>query len=155
MNELKACYISGRDTSNDARVSIDHKVPLVTEISIIKLKRDEKKRRPFVSLTGLKSTNAVTLITRSRRQNNWVLINNVLPQVPVNIGINITSGINEGEDGKLVTEKMANPGAKRKQIKLERREDPKVVASQFKKRETFIKKGQLENYIKDELNIEI
>ena len=127
----------------------------MTEISIIKLKRDKKNRRPFVSLTGLKSTNAVTLITRSRRQNNWVLINNVLPQVPVNRGINITSGINEGEDGKLVTEKMANPGAKRKQIKLERREDPKVVASQFKKRETFIKKGQLENYIKDELNIEI
>ena len=104
----------------------------------------------------MKSTNAVTLITRSRIQSNWVLINNVLPQVPVNRGINITLDIRDGENGKLVSEDMANPGKKRKQLRTESIDnDPKVVASQFKKRQNFIKKGELKNYIKNELNIVI
>ena len=155
MDELKTCYISGRDKSNDAKVSIDHKEPLVTEFSTINLKKDDKERRPYVKLTRLKSTNAVSLITRNRNQSNWVLINNVLPHVPVNRGTNLTSDICEGENGKLVTEKMANPGAKKKQIDTESSEDPKVIASQFKMRQKFIKRGKLENYLKNELNIQI
>ena len=45
MNDLKACYISGRDKSNASIVSIDHKELIVTEISIIELKRDEKSMK--------------------------------------------------------------------------------------------------------------
>ena len=98
-------------------MSIEHKEPIVTEISIIQLKKDREKTRPYVHLPGIKSTNSVSLITRSRLQRNWQLVNNVLPQVPETRGTNITSEICEGKRGLPVTAKMANPGAKRKQIK--------------------------------------
>ena len=121
----------------------------MTVFSKINLKKDEKERRPYVKLEGLKSTNSVTLITRSRNQSNWVLINNVLLQVPVNRGTNITSDICVEENGKLVTEKMANPVAKRKQINTESIEDPKVVDSQFKMGQKFLKKGKLTELSKE------
>ena len=129
---------------------------MITEISIIELKKDSKKRRPFVNLPGIKSTNSVSLITRSRLQRNWQLVNNVLPQVPETRGTNITSEICEGKRGLPVTAKMANPGAKRKQIKPEENDcDPKVVANQFKRRKKFLKKGMIENFVKEELKLNL
>ena len=105
--------------------------------SKIELKPDTKRRRPYVDLPGVKSTNAITLITRSKNQRNWQLVNNVLPHVPETKGQNITSRIREGSEGKQVTSKMRNPGAKRKKIKIEDDlTDPKVIQSQFK-REVF------------------
>ena len=50
IDELKACYIDGRDKSNDARVSMDHKEPLITVITKINLKPDRKDWRPYVAL---------------------------------------------------------------------------------------------------------
>ena len=155
MEELRDCYISGRDQSNISRVTIDHKEPIVTEVSIIDLKRDDKARRPYVRLVGMQSTNSITLITDTHLQCQWKLYNSVLPHVAVNRGRDITSHICEGEDGKLVTPKMADPGAKRKPINLEDNEDPKVIASQFKTRTRFIKQGMLKNYIEDVLKLAI
>ena len=156
IEDLKACYIDGRNKSNEGRVSIDHKEPIVTEISIIELKKDEKSHRPYVHLVGMKAVNAITLITKSHRQSNWKLYNNVLPQVAVTRGMEITSEfIMHGEDGKVVTPKMASPGTKRKPLKTDNDEDPKVINSQFKSRTKFIKKGRLENYLKRQLNITI
>ena len=63
MKDLKDCYVEGRNKSNQARITIDHKAPILTEISCIELKKDTKQRRPYVSLPGLKSTNAITLVT--------------------------------------------------------------------------------------------
>ena len=154
IDDLKECYIEGRKTSNDAQVTIDHKDPLVTVFSKIELKPDTKTRRPYVELPGLKSTNAITLITRSRIESRWQLVNNVLPQVKETRGINITAKICECRNGKIVTSKMMNPGSKRKSIKLEPGvSDPKVIQSQFKARTKFMKNGGLENYVKDELKL--
>ena len=47
----------------------------------------------------------------------------------------MTSDICEGEDGKIVTEKMAATRAKRKQIDLVKPENPNTLASQFKMRQ--------------------
>lgn len=124
--------------------------------SKIELKPDTKRRRPYVDLPGVKSTNAITLITRSKNQRNWQLVNNVLPHVPETKGQNITSRIREGSEGKQVTSKMRNPGAKRKKIKIEDDlTDPKVIQSQFKRRTKFLKKGGLESYVKNELRINL
>ena len=153
MKDLKVCYEQGRDKSNNSRVSIEHKEPLVTEISIIDLKHDENSHRPYVRLPGMKSTNCITLITKSHLQSNWKLYNNVLPQVAGDRGKDITSQICEGEDGKIVTAKMASPGSRRKPLKTDDDEDPKTIASQFKARMKFIKSGTLENYLKYELKV--
>ena len=156
IDDLKACYIDGRDTSNEARVSIDHKEPLITVITKIKLKSDTKQWRPYVMLTGLKSTNSVTLITDSHIPSRWKLLNNVLPQVPESRGQDITDNIREGRSGKPVTDKMRHPGTERKKIKKDNDDtDPKTVASQFRYRKKFIKTGNLEYYIKHQLNIVI
>ena len=118
IEDLRACYIEGRNKSNDGRVSIDHKEPIVTEILIIELKNDEKSHRPYVHLVGMKAVNAITLITKSHRQNNWKLYNNVLPQVAITRGMEITSEfIMYGEDGRVVTLKIASPRTKRKPLK--------------------------------------
>ena len=155
MNELKACYIEGRDQSNVARVTVEHKEPLITEISTIELKPDKKKYRPHVDIPGLKSTNSITLITDSHIQSRWKLINNVLPQVPDTRGEDITASILEGKRGKTVTEKMRNPGTKRKPIKNDDDDtNPKVVESQFLKRKRF-ERGNLEYYLKHQLQIVI
>ena len=133
---------------------MDHKEPLVTVITKIKLKPDTKNWRPYVTLKGLKSTNSVTLITDSDIRSRWKLMNNVLPQVPVARGQDITANIKEGRRGKPVTEEMRSPGAVRKKIKKDQDEtDPKIVESQFRYRTKFIKKGRLEYYLKHQLNI--
>ena len=156
IDDLKDCYIEGRDKSNKARVIIDHKEPLVTEITKIGLKADTKTRRPFVRLDGIKSTNSVTLVTNSRLQSNWKLYNNVLPQVPVDRGQDITSNIREGTKGERVTAKMRSPGSKRKQISSDATEtNPKVLVSQSKYRNKFIKKGNLAYFLKYQLQIKI
>ena len=155
MKDLEDCYEQGRDQSNVARVSIDHKEPIVTEISIIDLKKDENSHRPYVRLAGMKATNSITLITKSHLQGNWKLYNNVLPQVAVDRGKDLTSQICEGEDGKIVTAKMASPGSKRKQLKTDDDEDPKTIESQFKSRKKFIKDGILEGYLEYELKVSI
>ena len=109
-----------------------------------------------MKLTGLKSTNAIALITDSDIPSRWKMFNNVLPQVPVTRGQDITTNINEGRRGKLVDEDMRHPGNERKKIKIKEEEtDPKTVASQFRTRKKFIKKGRLEYYIKHQLNIVI
>ena len=144
IDDLKDCYVEGRDKSNKARIIIDHKEALITEISKIDLKSDTKSRRPFVVLKGIKSTNSVTLITESNLQSNWKLINNVLPQVPADRGHDITSQIFDGRKGKPVTEAMKKPGSKRKKINSDATEtNPKVLVSQSKYRNKFIKKGNL------------
>ena len=151
IDDLEACYVYGLDRSNQSRVTIDHKEPLVTEISKIELKPDPKEHRPYVDLPGLKSTNSITYITESQK-----LYNNVLPQVPADRGKDITSRIYDSTHGKPVTEKMKNPGKKRKKIVTEAEEtSPKVVESQFVNRKRFISRGGLENYIKYELKIDI
>ena len=114
IDDLKDCYIEGRDKSNKARVTIDHKEPLVTEITKIELKADTKTWRPFVKLDGIKSTNSVTLVTNSRLQSNWKLYNNVLPVLRGDVGEDITHLIRKGDDGEVVTDKMRHPGAPRK-----------------------------------------
>ena len=109
-----------------------------------------------MKLTGLKSTNVIALITDSDIPRRWKMFNNVLPQVPVTRGQDITTNINEGRRGKLVDEDMRHPGNERKKIKIKEEEtDPKTVASQFRTRKKFIKKGRLEYYIKHQLNIVI
>lgn len=156
IDDLKDCYVEGRDKSNKARIIIDHKEALITEISKIELKSDTKSRRPFVVLKGIKSTNSITLITESNLQSNWKLINNVLPQVPADRGHDITSQICEGREGKPVTEAMKKPGSKRKKIKIDDEEaDPKVVESQFKYRQRFIKEGNLDYWLKYQLKIKL
>ena len=157
IDDLQACYIDGRDLSNEARVTVDHKEPLITEISKIKLKVDRKKYRPYVHIYGVKSTNAITLITNdSYIKSRWKLINNVLPQVPDERGEDITASICEGRSGKPVTDTMKNPGTKRKTIKQDDDEtNPKVVESQFLKRKRFIERGNLEYYLKHQLQIVI
>ena len=60
------------------------------------------------------------------------------------MGEDITHKIREGTEGKLVTEKMRNPGSERQPIDTEKAEsDPSVVMSQFKFRSSFIRRGQL------------
>jgi len=98
----------------------------------------------------MKATNAINLISETHLQSKWKLYNNVLPQVAVTIGKDITSQICDGEDGKPGTAQMADPGSKRKKIKLED-DDKKVIATQFKSRTRFIKNGMLKNYLKYEL----
>ena len=115
---------------------------MVTVFSKIELKPDTKKRRPYVDLPGIKSSNSITLITRSSIKDNWQLINNVLPHVPEIKGQNITSRIREDKEGKQVTSNMKNSGARRKKIKIEDDlTDPKVIESQFKRRTKFLKKA--------------
>ena len=144
MQDLYDCYIDGRDLSNESRISVDHKEPIVTDISCISLQPDPSQYRPYVNLPGLKSTNAVTLITTLRDPSLWRLYNNVLPQIKENMGEDITHKIREGTEGKLVTEKMRNPGSERQPIDTEKAEsDPSVVMSQFKFRSSFIRRGQL------------
>ena len=155
MEDLRVCYEHGRDKSNNARVSIEHKEPLVTEISIIDLKHAENSHRPYFRLPGMKSTNCITLITKSHLQSNWKLYKNVLPEVAVDRSQDITSQICEGEDNKIVTAKMAGPGSKRKPLKTDEDGDPKTIASHFKARMKFIKNDTLENYLKYELKVSI
>ena len=144
MKELQLCYESGRDISNVARVTVDHKEPIITEISCIELKEDTKTHRPYVKFKGLKASNAVTLITTDIDTSQWKLYNNVLPHLSENRGEDITNQIIEGEDAKTVTPKMAKPGAKRKQINIEKLEsDPGVVESQHSYRQRFIERGNL------------
>ena len=152
MKDLKDCYIDGRNTSNEARITVDHKEPILTEISCIELQRDPNERRPLVKLTGMKSTNSITLICEKASSSEWELFNNVLPHVPEKMGKNITSSIRDGVNGIPVTEKMAEPGSKRKKINLDELEgDPKVVHNQFLMRTKFIKRGKLKEYIKTTL----
>ena len=80
----------------------------------------------------------------------------MIPHLKENTGQNITSMIRDGENGKTVTDKMADPGAKRKKIKLAKLEgDPKTVESQFQKREKFIIRGQLADVINNLLNFNL
>ena len=144
MKELQSCYESGRDISNKARVTVDHEEPIITEISCIELKEDLKTHRPYVKLKGMKASNAVSLITTDIDTSQWELYNNVLPHLSENRGEDITNKIIEGEDAKPVTAKMAKPGAKRQQIKIEKLEsDPGVVESQHNFRQRFIERGNL------------
>ena len=88
---------AGRDSSNLARISIDHKTPIVTDLSIIELHRDPNPRRPYVDLPGMKSTNSVTLVTGNHRHPvYWDLFNNVIPHVAENRGQNLISSICDG-----------------------------------------------------------
>ena len=105
----------------------------------------------------MKSTNSVTLVTGNHRHPvYWDLFNNVIPHVAENRGQNLISSICDGANGKRVTEKMANPGSKRKQIDQAKLEtDPKTVHNQFKKRKTFIAKGHLADLIYNELNFNL
>ena len=51
---------------------------------------------------------------------------------------------------------MKNPGSKRKQLQIEDElTDPKVIQKQFKTRKKFMKNGGLENYVKNELRINL
>ena len=80
----------------------------------------------------------------------------MIPHLKENTGQNITSMIRDGENGKTVTDKMADPGAKRKKIKLAKLEgDPKTVESQFKKRKGFITRGQLAAFIQNVLKFNL
>ena len=80
----------------------------------------------------------------------------MIPHVPENRGQNLISSLRDGENGKIVTEKMANPGTKRKHINLAKLEtDPKTVESQFQKREKFIIRGQLADVINNLLNFNL
>ena len=101
MQDLYDCYIDGRDLSNESRISIDHMEPIVTDISFISLQPDPSQYRPYVNLPGLKSTNAVTLITTLRDPELWRLYNNVLPQIKENLGEDITHKIHEGRNENL------------------------------------------------------
>ena len=144
MNDLYECYIDGRDINNQSRISIDHEEPIITDISCIELQPDTSHYRPYVKCTGIKSTNAVSLITTLRDPNLWRLYNNVLPQIKENLGEDITNKICEGTYGKPVTDKMRTPGAERKSIDADATEsDPKVIMSQFRYRATFIRRGNL------------
>ena len=144
MKELQSCYESGKDVSNKARVTVDHEEPIITEISCIELKEDLKTHRPYVKMKGIKSSNAVSLITTDIDTSQWELYNNVLPHLSEKRGEDITNKIIEGEDAKPVTAKMAKPGAKRQQIKIEKLEsDPGVVESQHNFRQRFIERGNL------------
>ena len=61
-----------------------------------------------------------------------------------NRGKEITDRIIEGEDAKLVTAKMAKPGAKRQEINLANLEaNPNFIESQHKYRPRFIQRGNL------------
>ena len=42
IDDLKDCYVEGRDKSNKARIIIDHKEALITEISKIELNQIPK-----------------------------------------------------------------------------------------------------------------
>ena len=144
INDLYKCYIEGRDTSNQSRISIDHKEPIITDISIIKLQPDPSDYRPYVTCPGLKSTNAITVITTLRDPTLWRLYNNVLPHIKENMGQDLTEKICEGTDGTPVTDKMRNPGSMRKAIDPSKTEaNPNVVMSQYRYRANFIKRGNL------------
>ena len=146
IDDLYACYIDQRDISNQSRISVDHKDPIITDISIIKLKSDTKDRRPYVLLTGLKGTNSVSLCTTKTHPSDWKLYNNVLPVLREDVGEDITHLIREGGDGEVVTDRMRHPGAPRKQINLaELESNPDVVMSRFKSRSRFIERGNLSN----------
>ena len=144
MEELHSCYISGRDLSNVSRVITEHKEPIITEITCIQLKEDTKSHRPYVNFDGIKASNAVSLITTDIDTSQWELYNNVLPHLSENRGENITNQIIEGEDAKPVTAKMAQIGAKRKQINQGKLDsNPGVIESQHKYRQRFIERGNL------------
>ena len=63
INDVYDCLVSGLKVSNEARVVMDKKQPIPTDICIFDLKADTSLWRPYVHLPGLKSTNAVTLFT--------------------------------------------------------------------------------------------
>ena len=76
--------------------------------------------------------------------------------MPGDRGHDITSEICEGREGKPVTKAMKKPGSKRKKIKIDDEEaDPKVVESQFKYRQRFIKEGNLDYWLKYQLKIKL
>ena len=144
INTLYECYIEGRDLSNQGRISIEHKDPIITDISIITLQPDTSDYRPYVKCVGLKSTNSVSLVTTLRDPTLWRLYNNVLPQIKENLGEDLTSNICDGTKGKPVTAKMRVPGSARKTITTaETDSNPDVIMSQHRFRCSFIRRGNL------------
>ena len=134
---------------------MDKKPAIPTDITIIELKADESTFRPFVDLPGVKSTNAVTILTSDSDISRWKLFNHVIPQVPANMGRNITCKVCDGIKGKRTTPKMRDPGAIRKKRKAESDPmNPKTIASQHKRRMKFIKDANLEDCL-DDLKIEL
>ena len=134
---------------------MDKKPAIPTDITIIELKADESLFRPFVALPGVKSTNAVTILTSDSNISRWKLFNHVLPQVPANMGRNITSNVCDGINGKRTTPKMRDPGAIRKKRKAGTDPmNPKTIGSQHQRRMKFIKDANLEDCL-DDLKIEL
>ena len=123
---------------------MEHNEPIITEIACIQPKEDTKSHRSYVNFDGIKASNAVSLITTDIDTSQWELYNNVLPHLSENRGENITNQIIEGEDAKPVTAKMAQIGAKRKQINQGKLDsNPGVIESQHKYRQRFIERGNL------------
>ena len=61
----------------------------------------------------MKSTNSISLVTGNTYDTSkWNLFNNVIPHLKENTGQNTISMIQDGENGKIVTAKMADPGEK-------------------------------------------
>ena len=134
---------------------MEKKDPIPTDITKIELKADESLWRPYVRLQGVKSTNAITLLTSDSNPSRWKLFNHILPQVPALMGRNITGNVCEGTNGKRTTAKMRDPGSKRKERKaVTDKMNPKAIRSMHKQRVKFINDANLQDCL-DELQIKI
>lgn len=148
INDIYDCLTHGLKVSNEARVVMDKKNPIPTDICIYEMEPDTSLFRPYVCLTGVKSTNAVTLQICDSNPSRWKLFNHLLPQIPIIMGKNITGYVRDGTSGKKTTAKMRDPGAKRKVRKAESDEmNPKTITSLHKHRMRFVEEANLQECI--------
>ena len=154
IKDIHECLLHGLKTSNEARVVMEKKHPIPTDITIFSLTPDTSRWRPYVRLPGVKSTNAATLFCEDSNPERWKLFNHVLPMIPPIMGMNITGSICEGTEGKRTTAKMRDPGAVRKERKEGTESNTKTIASMQRYRMKFIRDGNLQECM-DDLKIEI